>query len=35
MRYELKILGGSDKRPKAKARTDQSIKKERCVGQVF
>ena len=30
----LKILGGSEKRPKAKAKTHRSIKKERCIGQV-
>ena len=35
MSHGSKILGGSEKRPKAKAKTDRSIKKERCVGQVF
>jgi len=35
MRHGPKILGGSEKRPKAKAKTDRGIKKERCVVQVF
>ena len=35
MRHVPKILGGSEKERKARAKTDRSIKKERCVGQVF
>jgi len=34
-RHRPKILGGNEKRPKAKEKTDRSIKKESCVGQVF
>jgi len=34
-RHRPKILGGNEKRPEAKAKTDRSIKTERCVGQVF
>jgi len=35
MKHGPKILGGSEKRLKAKAKTDGSIQIERCIGQVF